>query len=101
MSDGELWGKGGGERKADPQLDNNKRPKPSCSTAMDVDTENPSPDHTVQTDCQRQGDSEAGKISFMTWHLPLTVMRTRDHRLPTGWQNCWNAVLEANCRTER
>ena len=54
----------GGKRKADPQLDNNKRPKPSCSTAMDVDTENPSPDHTVQTDCQTQGDSEGGEDIF-------------------------------------
>ena len=54
----------GGKRKADPQLDNNKRPKPSCSTAMDVDTEIPSPDHTVQTDCQRQGYSEGGEDIF-------------------------------------
>ena len=54
----------GGKRKANPQLDNNKRPKPSCSTAMDVDTENPSPDHIVQTDCQRQGDSEGGEDIF-------------------------------------
>ena len=45
-------------------LDNNKRPKPSCSTAMDVDTENPSPDHTVQTDCQKQGDTEGGEDIF-------------------------------------
>ena len=64
------WRGGGGgggaerERKADPQLDNNKRPKPSCSTAMDVDTENPSPDHTVQTDCQTQGDSKGGEDIF-------------------------------------
>ena len=50
----------GGKRKADPQLDNNKCPKPSCSTAMDVDTENPSPDHIVQ----RQGDSEGGEDIF-------------------------------------
>ena len=65
MSDGELWGKGGGgRRKVDPQLDNIKRPKPSCSTAMDVDTENPSPDHTVLTDFQRQGDSEGGEDIF-------------------------------------
>ena len=54
----------GGKRKADPQLDSNKRVKPSCSTAMDVDTENPSPNHTVQTDCQRQGDSEGGEDIF-------------------------------------
>ena len=55
----------GGKRKADPQLDNtDKRPKPSCSTAMDVDTENPSPDHTVQTDCQTQGDSKGGEDIF-------------------------------------
>ena len=54
----------GGKRKANLQLDNNKRHKPSCSTAMDVDTENPSPDYTVQTDCQRQGDSEGGEDIF-------------------------------------
>ena len=54
----------GWKRKADLQLDNNKRPKPSCSTAMDVDTENPSPDHIVQTDCQRQGESEGGEDIF-------------------------------------
>ena len=55
----------GGKRKSDPQLDNtDKRPKPSCSTAMDVDTENPSPDHIVQTDCQRQGDNEGGEDIF-------------------------------------
>ena len=54
----------GGKIKADPQLDNNKRPKPSHSTAMDVDTENPSPDHTMQTDCHRQGKNEGGEDIF-------------------------------------
>ena len=59
------WGAMGGKRKANPQLDNtDKRPKPSCSTTMDVDTENPSPDHIVQTDSQRQGDSEGGEDIF-------------------------------------
>ena len=31
---------------------------------MDVDTENPSPDHTMQTDCQRQGKNEGGEDIF-------------------------------------